>query len=104
MSWTLDDPEDWDYADTQHALPSHSCEEAGSLVGAKIFSHAVYSSRKRRNRETQKRHAKPLKFADRVAKRKLMALLEISHAFAHAQTSALFLQKYAKRGAISNGV
>ena len=42
----------------------------------------MYSSRKRRNRETQKRHAKSLKFADRVAKRKLMAQLEISHAFA----------------------
>ena len=47
-----------------------------------LLSHAVYSSKKRRNEETQKRHAKSLKLAERVAKRKLMAQPEISHASA----------------------
>ena len=42
----------------------------------------MYSSRKRRNKEIQKRHAKSLKLADSVAERKVMAQPEISHAFA----------------------
>ena len=64
---------------------SHSqapCEETGTLAGAVLVSHAAYSSRKRRNRETQQHQAKSLKRADRVAKRKLVAQPEISHALA----------------------
>ena len=49
----LDDPDDWNYVDTQHASLSHTCEEAEPLLGATLVSHAVSSSRKRRHRETQ---------------------------------------------------
>ena len=58
-------------------LPS-TREETGTFAGAVLVSHAMYSSR--RNRETQQRQAKSLKHADRVAKRKLMAQPEMSHA------------------------
>ena len=47
-----------------------------------LLSHAVFSSRLRRNKETQQRHAKSLKLAERVAKRKVMGQPEISHASA----------------------
>ena len=77
----LDDPDDWDDAATQHDPLSHSFEEAEPPVGATHVSHAVCLSRKRRNKETQKRHAKSLKLADRVAEREVMAQPEISHAF-----------------------
>ena len=68
--------------DTQHVPLSHTCEEAEPLIWATPVSHAVCFSRKRHNRETQKRQAMSLKLADRVAKRKLMAQPENSHAFA----------------------
>ena len=79
-----------------------------------LLSHAVYSSRKRRNEETQKRYAKSLKLAERVAKRKLMAQPEISRAsveqlksreprtdepfvgFIHASHQLALLQKHSK--------
>ena len=78
----LDDPNDWDYAETQHIPLPSTCEETGNFAGAALVSHDTYSSRKRRNTETQKRQAKSLKYANRVAKRKLMAQPEISHALA----------------------
>ena len=65
-----------------HVPFSHTCKEAEPLIWATPVSHAVCSSRKRRNRETQQRHAKSLKLGDRAAKRKLMAEPENSHAFA----------------------
>ena len=52
------------------------------LVGATRVSHAVCSNRTPRNRETQKGHAKTVKLADRVAKRKLTAQPEIRYAIA----------------------
>ena len=61
---------------------SHTCEEAETLVGVTLVSRAVYSSRKRRIRETQKRQAKSLNLAEKVARRKRMALPENRHAFA----------------------
>ena len=78
----LDDPDDWDDAATQHDPLSHSCEEAEPPVGATHVSHVGSPSRKRRNNEIQKRHAKSLGLADSVAERKVMAQPEISHAFA----------------------
>ena len=78
----LDDPNDWDTAETQRIPPPSTCEETGTFAGAVLVSHTSYSSRKRRNRETQKRQAMSLKHADREEKRKLMAQPEISHAFA----------------------
>ena len=65
----------------KHVPLSHTCEEAEPLIWATPVSHAVCFSRKRHNRETQKRQAMSLKLADRVAKRKLMAQPENSHAF-----------------------
>ena len=62
-----------DNVDTQHVPHSHTCEEAEPLIWATPVSHAVCFSRKRHNRETQKRHAMSLKLADRVSKRKQMA-------------------------------
>ena len=47
-----------------------------------LLSHGGYSSRKRRNKETQKRQTKSLKLAECVTKRKLMAQPEISRASA----------------------
>ena len=51
-----------------------------TFAGAVLVSHAAYSSRQRRNSETQKCQAKSLKHADRLAKSKLMAQPEIGHA------------------------
>ena len=56
-----------------HVPFSHTCEEAEPLIWATLVSHAVCSSRKRRIRETQQRHAKSLKLGDLAAKRMLMA-------------------------------
>ena len=78
----LADPDDWDDANTQHVPLSHTCEESETLVGVTLVAHAVCSSRKRRDRETQKRQTKSLNLEDRVARRKVMAQPEISHAFA----------------------
>ena len=105
----LDDP------DAQHSPPSYSCEEAEPLVGATLVSHAEWSSRKRRNRETQNRQANSLKLAERLAKRKFLAKPEISHPLAeqllrdweprtdenfvdaiHASQRPAFLQEYSK--------
>ena len=69
-------------AETQHIPLPSTCEETGTFAGSVHVSHAAYSSRKRRNRETRKRQAKSLKPADREAKRKLLAQREISHVLA----------------------
>ena len=45
-------------------------------------SNDVYATWKRRNRQTQRRHVKVPKHAEREAKRELMAQLEIIHATA----------------------
>ena len=56
--------------DTQHDPLSKTCDESETLVCAALVSEAVYLSRKRRNEETQKRHAKSLShaFAEQLLK------------------------------------
>ena len=50
----LDNPDDWDTAETQHIPLPRTCEETGTFAGAVLVSHAAHSSRKHRNREMQK--------------------------------------------------
>ena len=60
--------------------------------GVELMSRATYISRKKRNLETVQRHSKALKKAQRDAKRKFIAQLEISH-----EAAELILRNQAAR-------
>ena len=102
----LDELDDWD-----NAPLSNPCDESETLVGAAL---ARSVPQQEAAQETQNRHAKSLKLAERVAKRKLMAQPQISHAsaeqlksreprtdepfvgFIHASHQLALLQKHSK--------
>ena len=65
---------------TQCQTPSTQAAEHASVLPS--VSNDVYATWKRRNRQTQRRHVKVSKHAEREAKRELMAQLEIIHATA----------------------
>ena len=87
----LDDPDGW-IPDVSQTRTVPNTVNPGEGEAAELpsvlpsVSNDVYATRKRRNRETQRRHVKVFKHAEREAKRELMAQLEIVHATA-LQTS-----------------
>ena len=69
--------------DTPQAPPAHIVtSQPDVFTGVELVSRATYISRKRRNWETRRQQSKACKRAERQAKRKLMAQLEVSHAAA----------------------
>ena len=70
----------------------HTSSQPDVFTGVELVSRATYIRRKRRHWETRQRHSKACKRAERKAKRKLMAQLEISH-----EAAGLILRTQATR-------
>ena len=81
----FDEPDGWNSDVSQtHTVPNTinpgEGEAAEHMSVLPSVSNDVYATWKRRNRQTQRRHVKVFKHAEREAKRELMAQLEIIHA------------------------